>query len=693
MRRLALFFALAAVIAGSLAHAAAPPTAAAAPDLTLTADARYDVDPTKGRVHVSVALTAVNHLADTKTHQYYFDRAFLAVQPGTTGFRITSATGGPKVAVAARTKDHTLLRIDFGSHLPAGASRAFALTFDIADPGGAPTRDVRVGSSLVTFPAWGYGSDSTPGGSVTVTFPAGYHVDVKADGLRAPTTDSAGKIVYATGRLAAPLTFFAYFIADRPSAFNETTATVQVGGRPLQVSLHAWPDDAAWGKRIASLMERALPVLGEKIGLVWGGKEPLVVAEAISRSTAGYSGLYDPAQGRIEIAYYAGSYVALHEAAHVWFDGSLLADRWATEGFASWYALETAKAIKEKVVPQVLTAALQKSRIPLNAWGPVGTDSLATDDYGYAAAAELARLVAERAGSVGLTGIWKAVRAGVWAYQPQRAAGAAAPATAPSAEAGAPPPDWRGLLDLLEERTGKTYDDLWRTWVVRPTEAALLDQRTAARKRYGEVSARAGDWRMPVLVRQAMRAWRFDQATQLLDAASRTLDDRDAVLAAARGAGLQAPDALRLAFEGDRGFAAAGAEADAELATIDAYRTATTSRPAQLDPVQQIGLLGATPDADLARAATAFTGGDLRGSYAASVTAQTLWTSSTELGRNRILSIIATILSALFVVGLLVSWARGRSAEKRRRRQRRFAIAQAHRIEQTDEADGATRSG
>ena len=66
------------------------------------------------------------------------------------------------------------------------------------------------------------------------------------------------------------------------------------------------------------------------------------MAEAVSRSTAGYSGRYDPAAGRIEIAYYADSFVVLHEAAHAWFDGSLLADRWANEGFASWYALDAA---------------------------------------------------------------------------------------------------------------------------------------------------------------------------------------------------------------------------------------------------------------------------------------------------------------------------------------------------------------
>jgi hypothetical protein len=41
--------------------------------------------------------------------------------------------------------------------------------------------------------------------------------------------------------------------------------------------------------------------------------------------------------------------------AHAWFDGGLLADRWANEGFASWYALDAAAKLKLKVAPAELT--------------------------------------------------------------------------------------------------------------------------------------------------------------------------------------------------------------------------------------------------------------------------------------------------------------------------------------------------
>src|SRR4051794_22765778 len=81
--------------------AVAPPAArevrAATPDLTVVGDARYDVQPQNRRVRVTFDLVATNHLQDSATRRFYFDRTLLQVQAGTTGFRLTSATGSPSV--------------------------------------------------------------------------------------------------------------------------------------------------------------------------------------------------------------------------------------------------------------------------------------------------------------------------------------------------------------------------------------------------------------------------------------------------------------------------------------------------------------------------------------------------------------------------------------------------------------------
>lgn len=666
---------LAAIVAVSwlLVPAGAPPSRAAAPALTLTSETRYDVLPEESRVKVTVALTATNHLVDTRTRRYYFDRAFLAVQPGATNFSIIARTGSPTVRVESAKADHTLLRIDFGGRLPAGSNRTFTLTFDIPDPGGVPTREVRIGSSLVTFPAWAYASESTPGGSVTVVFPAGYNVEVESPDLGEPTTDPAGNVVYSTGTLSAPLSFFAYFVADRPSTYREVSNQIEIDGRSLEVVVRSWPDDPEWATRVNDLMVRGLPVLSEAIGLPWLGEQPLVVEEAVSRSAAGYSGRYDPAAGRIEIAYYADSFVALHEAAHAWFDGSLLADRWATEGFASWYALQAAATLGIEVTGDPLTPELEAARIPLNAWdGPQPDGGNATadgetspDDAEYAAALELARQVAERAGPDALTEIWASARQGLGAYQP---AGAGVAGEAAALERGVPAPDWRGLLDLLEDRTGQSYGDLWRTWVVRPSETALLAERATTRALYESVRRRAGEWQLPRLIRDALRSWQFEQATELLDAADLALDDRDAVVTAARAAGLTVPGSLRAAFEGPRGFAAASAEADAQLHAIDAYQAAAASRLASPDLVETIGMWGTTPDVDLERAGTAFAAGELGPSVQASAVARSIWQEAREFGRNRVMSGLAAVAAVLLGMLLARRWVHDRSLRRRRRR-------------------------
>jgi len=640
---------------------AAPAAAAASSGLTMVADARYVVDPAKRRVHVAVTLAATNHRSDTRTHRYFFDRTFLAVQPNTTAYKIRSAGAKPTVRVERRTRTYTLLRIDFGKQLGAGASRTFKLTFDIADPGGAPTRTTRVGTSLVSFGAWGFGSVGVSGGSVSVVFPPGYSVEVDAPELGAPTTDAVGNVTYATGALTNPLTFFAYFVADRPSSYKETTLKVTIDGQVVPVTLRAWPDDPEWAKRVGGLLKRGLPALSKDIGLPWSVGKPLIVSEAISRSASGFAGRYNPQAGQIEIAYYASTFVILHEAAHAWFDGGLLADRWSSEGFASWYALRAAKAIGEKkVTGPVLSPDLEAVRVPLNAWGPPGADPPTVDDAEHAAALQLATEIAKRAGPGGLTAVWRAIHEQRAAYQPTGSGAALETST----EA----PDWRGLLDLLEERTATTYEDLWRTWVLRPTDEALLADRSSVRLRYTAVMRRADPWVMPRVVRDALRAWQFNQAAELLDGASTALDDRDTVLAATAGAGLTPPTTMAIEFQGPRGFAAASAEADAELAAIAAYGDAVAKRPTEPDLVTRLGLWASDPSAALGTAVEAFSGGDLRASVQASAYARQIWTTAADIGRNRVLAIGGSIVAILLACWLLLRSLRDRRGVRRRRR-------------------------
>jgi hypothetical protein len=371
--------------------------------------------------------------------------------------------------------------------------------------------------------------------------------------------------------------------------------------------------------------------------------------------------------------------VVLHEAAHGWFNGALLADRWANEAFASFYAERAAADLKVKVRPDTLTDALRAAAIPLNAWGAVGSESAAAEDYAYAASLQLARLIAERAGPDGLRRIWADAAAGVGAYQPPASDAAATSSTVGStavgtAEAGDGPPDWRVLLDLLEERTDAEYADLWRTWVARPTDLALLDARAAARERYAALLAQAGDWRLPAIVREAMRSWRFEDASVLIDEATAILDRRIEVQAASAAAGLAAPTGLRATFEDDDGFDDAVTQAAAELEAIERYAEAVALRPAgRRDAVLvAMGLWGEAPEAELARAKAAFAEGDLDTAAASSARVAAIWADAEAIGRGRAVSLILLAFAGLVAIVLALSMRRAR----RRRRDRMMA----HRI-------------
>ncbi len=428
-----------------------------------------------------------------------------------------------------------------------------------------------------------------------------------------------------------------------------------MAGKPVELTIRAWPDDPAWADRVGGLVGRALPVLAERIGLAWPRDDGLIVEEAASRSTGGYAGLFDPREGLVEVAYYADDSVVLHEAAHAWFNGSLLADRWANEAFASYYGLAAAEQLGVAGQADELTPELIDARIPLNAWGPIGRQATDTEDYAYAASLVLAREIADRAGPAMLQAVWAAAAARVGGYQPPTG-------NAPETVDG--PPDWRGLLDLLEAPGTDSYDELWREWVVRDSDLKLLDARLAARSAYDDVVGSAGDWSLPQPIREALRAWQFETAGALLADAGAILGQRGEIESAAAASGLVPPPALQVAFELPDGFNAARLEATEELSAIARFDGAVATRPAEPDLLELLGMLGTTPEADLTHARALFAAGDLAGSRAAAGAAAAVWTSAADVGRGRLVSIVALTLAALLALALLIGGLRGR----RRRR-------------------------
>ncbi len=658
---LAFVAALTAVLLGPIAGPLPVGEArAAATDLTLVGAATYTVLPEEGRVQVVVDFTVRNRKPETKTRRFYFDRAFIAVLPGTEAFKVANWKGS-KVRVTRRTSAYTMLRIDFGSRLYSGQARDLRLTFDLPDPGRDANRQVRIGTSLVTFPVWAFASDGARGSTVKVRFPPGFDVAVESGTFDRQSKTAQGGTVLEAGPLTSPLTYFAYVSGQQPAVYVDTPLTVTAGTQAIDLTMRAWEDDPGWPAKVGPLLERALPVLRDDIGLDWPYDEPVVVQEAVSRSDGGYAGLFDGGDGRIEVAYWAEPMVVIHEAAHGWFNGALLADRWAAEGFASLYALRAAAELEIKGAAPALTEEVAAAAIPLNAWANDPGADRALETYGFAASLALARAVQERAGDPALRRVWADARSGTGAYQPVVPAGGSSGNASPETVDG--PPDWRGLLDLLDAQTGVGFDDLWRTWVIREEEAALLDARAAARASYGRTLALAADWALPRPIRDALRTWRFDTAEQLMADARTVLAQRSALEQLAARDGLVLPAAMRERFEAGS-MAEASAEAAAERNALLAIARAGAERTAEADILTTIGMIGEEPEIDLAAARTALAAGDLAGALGAADDAYRAWNGAWQEGRRRALlgvAVLATIIVLASAIGSRVRRSRLRS--------------------------------
>lgn len=654
-RRLVLPAVLALLVLATAGALAPGPVAAASGDLTLVTDAVYTVQPQHGRVAVAVSIEAANHTRESRTRRFYFDHAFLAVQPGATDVRL-SGPGKARARVARRTRESTLLRLDFGTRLYSGKRSTFRLTFTLPGTGRDASPQVRVGSGLVTLPVWAYASNGAKGSTVTVRVPSGWDVLVESGDLRRRSGTSGSGTVLTSGPLDRPLAFFAFVTAQRPAVLTDRPVRLDAGGQPVDLVLQGWADDPGWSKRVEALYRRALPVLRSDIGLPWP-MERLTVAETASRDPEASAAMFDPAEGRVEIAYWAGPDVVIHQVAHGWFNGSLLGERWANEGFATWYGLRAATRLDEEVEPPELTRQAKAARLPLNAWGGSTGVRTPADAYAYAASTRLAGELAERVGEAVLRQVWADAAGRIGAYQP------AATGTSPSAAAVVPEPervdavpDWRSLLDLLEARSGEDLAPLWREVVVTPEQAPLLDARAEARRSYARTLALAGDWSLPRSIRDALRAWDFPSAEAAMADARTVLASRNAVEELAGREGVQLADGMQARFEaGDLG--GASAIAAAQRSAILAIARAEASRTSADDPLRRLGMLGEHPERDLVEARADLARGDLQGSMEAVDRALRAWTAAQDEGRRRALlglAVAASLLLLAFAVGTTV---------------------------------------
>ena len=350
----------------------------------------------------------------------------------------------------------------------------------------------------------------------------GYEVEVEAGDRsrrRRPTT-RVGRLPIRPAREA-----------DRPSS-RSSSATGRAPttrrrsrpwslGRPSRLTIRSWPDDAPWGKRVSGLVKRALPVLGESIGLPWPARSPSwsrrPSADRPAATPACSTRHADSSRSRTTRTTSSCS----TKSAHAWFNGTLLADRWANEAFASYYGLAAASDPQgqgegRRADDRHRTGADPAQRVgrrrsgedrrPRTTRTPRASPSPARSPSGPArtGCARCGRTRPDR-------------RRCVPAANQRRA----------RLRAGArrrPAPDWRGLLDLLEAKTTarvrRPLADVGRARR-RPDPARRAARGARSLRRGGRDGRGVATCRS----RSATRCghWQFDDATAMLDDAAASL--------------------------------------------------------------------------------------------------------------------------------------------------------------------------
>jgi hypothetical protein len=174
------------------------------------------------------------------------------------------------------------------------------------------------------------------------------------------------------------------------------------------------------------------------------------------------------------------------------------------------------------------------------------------------------------------------------------------------------PPDWRTLLDHFERVAGaEGIDELFRSAVIDPADAPLLDQRAAARVDYDALVFRAGGWTLPPYLRMAMAGWDFDTFRTEQGPVSEVIVRRDALLTWAESLELAPRDDAKAIFEAAQAdMSEVTALLDEQEGALEAFDEAERLVNGDRGLLAAIGLLGNDVDADLASLRDAWAEGD-----------------------------------------------------------------------------------
>ena len=627
---------LLALVAWVSAVPGGPVVPARAAEYTFATVATYDVQPASRRIGVTVDVTFTNTTPDPEGQFSVFDEVKLAIHDEATEVAATDEQGEMTVAVAVEDGVN-VATVALREPLRYESAATLSLAYTLPDTDGA----LRVRPSLVTFPVWSFGTS----GEVRVRIPEGYEVHLDGD----PLSSRGGELV--SGPVADPSQWLALVTALTEPEYTSFEAAVPLSGGTADLEVRAFADDEAWGERTIALVERALPLLEEEIGLPYPGIGELVLIESVALNATGIGEEPTEFGSEISIAYDEPPFTTVHQLSHVWLSETLIGARWIREGMASELAERIAARVEVELPYDPAAAVTERAAaaFALDTWAAdAGPDAEA---YAYAASWQVIREIRDRIGVDALRTALARVAASVGPYQLGEI-----PPAAPG-ENGTPPSvplTTRSFLDHLEA-VGKTdMTDIFRARVLTEADVAMLDARAAARAEFDALVTAADGWGAPDPVAGAMTAWSFDDATAQIAAATDWLGERDALLAQLSAAGLSAPDRLRDAYRAHGGGADAQAELSAEREVASSYVETADEVNAERTFVERVGLVGGADPAQLLRLANGrFAEGDLRGSVDALRELQQLLASAEAAGIARLASAVLIVVVLLVGAALL----------------------------------------
>jgi hypothetical protein len=315
---------------------------------------------------------------------------------------------------------------------------------------------------------------------------------------------------------------------ERPDALETEELQVEVGGEPRFLEVRSWPEDDLWANRVRERLTSGIVALHELNGLDWPVVGPLRVTESATQSLSGYAGFYDPGESgvldEITISEEPDELVIVHEAAHAWFNDSLLTGRWISEGLADAYAVRALARLGSSQPEPDAVHRDTRVAFALNLWGPPGriddAASQAREAYGYDASRFVVDALIDEIGEERMREVLAAAEEQVIAFDgvPKR--------ESHTLLAGFR--DWRYLLDLLQQVGGSTRAaELFETWVASNVELPVLADHEAAVRRYEALVERADGWLPGHALRQQMARWAFDSVGRELELAGSALNLRD----------------------------------------------------------------------------------------------------------------------------------------------------------------------